>query len=80
MGQRLESNKTLLFYPTYTNIYGMADNTIGDTLQYAVGARLVGTSTLSLVNLEKWDFSSSLVVMCTMYLRGRNIFLKCSNT
>ena len=53
MGQRLESNKTLLFYPTYTNIYGMADNTIGDTLQYAVGARLVGTSTLSLVSLEK---------------------------
>ena len=35
MGQWLESNKTLLFYPTYLstylvpNIYGMADNTIG---------------------------------------------------
>ena len=33
MGQRLESNETLLFYPTYLSIvhtsYGIADNTIG---------------------------------------------------
>ena len=48
MGQRLESNETLLFYPTYLSIvhtsYGIADNTIGSryimVLCILVGASL----------------------------------------
>ena len=46
MGQRLESNETLLFYPTYLSIvhtsYGIADNTIGSCRYITVLCILVG--------------------------------------